>query len=97
MLFSGAEPKIRDYLCRGWELMAMCCLAFPPTQDLENWFRKYLLEHTKAEAEKEAAYARYCVKKLDLMCDIGCPSRGRVPSRHELDRIRVCPSVLEFG
>jgi hypothetical protein len=79
-----------SYLYKGWELIIMCCLAFPPTQDLESWFRAFLEERT-VQGGKETAYAVYCRKKLDLMCQVGCPSRGRIPTLHELDKIRSAP------
>lgn len=82
-----------EYLYRGWELMVVSCLTFPPTQDLEAWFRKYLEEHVRkgSDAGKEAIYARFCLKKLNLMCQKQGPSRGRVPSLREIEKIIAAP------
>ncbi|ELR12039.1 RhoGAP domain containing protein [Acanthamoeba castellanii str. Neff] len=99
------EGQIRDelfcQLCKqtcytpneGWELMVVSCLTFPPTQDLEAWFRKYLEEHVRkgSDAGKEAIYARFCLKKLNLMCQKQGPSRGRVPSLREIEKIIAAP------
>lgn len=84
-----------DILYKGWELMVICCLSFPPTQELEGWFRKYLEEHVRAaksaELSREAMYARFCLNKLDLMCQKQGPSRGHIPSVQELEKIIIAP------
>jgi len=67
--------------------MALCCVTFPPTRNFEEWLRKHLWEHTKRADAREAAFALYCVRKLDLICD--APPSLRMPSNYEIEKIRV--------
>jgi len=81
---------------KGWELMCVCTVTFPPTRDLEAWLRAYINEYTKLTTGKEHKYANYCVKKLDIICKEG--PRGRVPSTKEIKLIFEAPFACSpFG
>lgn len=67
--------------------MTFCCVTFPPTRNFEEWLRKHLWEHTKLSDSRQASYARFCVRKLDLICE--APPSARVPSYHEIEMMKV--------
>ncbi|ELR23213.1 RhoGAP domain containing protein [Acanthamoeba castellanii str. Neff] len=75
-----------EILYKGWELMTFCCVTFPPTRNFEEWLRKHLWEHTKLSDSRQASYARFCVRKLDLICE--APPSARVPSYHEIEMMK---------
>ncbi len=73
--------------------MVICCLMFPPTRNFEEWLRKFFLGHTKVADSREASYAIFCIRKLDIICS--APPSTRTPSLYEVDKIRVChPSLI---
>ena len=38
-----------EHVMRGWELMALCCISFPPTKDLENFLWSFLNEASQKD------------------------------------------------
>ena len=76
---------------KGWELMILSVVYFPPTRDLESWLFDYLEEHLKIENE-EMIYAMYCIKKLTVICKTG--PRGRTPTTREIERHIVCIFII---
>lgn len=79
------NPRVSSEI-KGWELIAFCCVCFPPSKAARVFIQKYF---TSAKEHKEAKVQRlasFCLDNLPKVCLHG--QRMQVPSKKELECIR---------
>ncbi|KAJ3151898.1 hypothetical protein HK101_001854 [Irineochytrium annulatum] len=83
---------------RGWVLLCVITIAFPPSKNFEDYMRSFTHQHFEEsttgrvlspEGEKIAMLARHCDKKLMRICKSG--PRGKTPSIQEIERAQEAP------
>ncbi|KAJ3112173.1 hypothetical protein HDU96_004874 [Phlyctochytrium bullatum] len=83
---------------RGWVLLCVITIAFPPSKNFEDYMRSFTHQHfdnspsaprLSPEGEKIAHLARHCDKKLMRICKAG--PRGKTPTLHEIERAQEAP------
>ncbi|KAJ3219354.1 hypothetical protein HDU67_001573 [Dinochytrium kinnereticum] len=83
---------------RGWVLLCVITIAFPPSKNFEDYMRSFTHQHfdtspssprLSPEGEKIALLARHCDKKLMRICKAG--PRGKTPTLHEIERAQEAP------
>jgi len=77
------NPSI-DSTYKGWDLLCLFCLYFPPSKELTEILLLYFAENMKIdEDDKIPLYAKFCLKKLPKIESEG--AKGRIPSVEELE------------
>lgn len=69
---------------RGWKLMSVIALTFPPSKNFEDYLKKFAENHFDNVDPNIQVLAKYAHKKLLAVCKKG--PRGKVPSANEIER-----------
>lgn len=77
---------------RGWELMSVLVVTFPPSKNFEQYLIKFLSDHVESQDLKIAIFAKHCFTRLQRISIKG--PRGKVPTLAEIDRARVCDIIM---
>lgn len=76
----------KDSLFRGWQLLGVVLITFPPSKNFEPYVRSFVQQKTVGEANKEGridVMARYCLKRLEMVSKKG--PRGKAPTVAEIE------------
>ncbi|KAI9092913.1 hypothetical protein DFS34DRAFT_281217 [Phlyctochytrium arcticum] len=74
---------------RGWILIAVVTIAFPPSKNFEEYLKTFVQQHQSTTTGKVSQVIRHCMKKLTRVCKTG--PRGKVPSVLEIQRAQEAP------
>jgi myosin-7 len=80
-----------DSNLKGWQLMAICCGAFPPSNDFEPYLRSYLQKH-REKPDNVGSYAEYCLRCLIKSQSLGV--RRETPTSIEVEAVRALKPVI---
>lgn len=81
---------------RGWFLIGIIAIAFPPSKNFEDYLKSFINEHINDSDEKVAQYAAYALKNIIKICKKG--PRGKTPSKQEIERAIEAPFTKQlFG
>lgn len=69
--------------------MSSLVMAFPPSKNFEAYLQSFMKGHSGSDEEKIKVFAKYCLQKLDRICQKG--PRGKVPTIEEIDRSKEAP------
>ncbi len=85
------NPK-HESMAKGWQMMCMCCGAFLPSIDFENYLLNFVLEKCNADGA-EACYSKYCLHTIEGMMS-SRTSNGIVPTLEEIQAYKERPPIL---
>merc|ERR1711871_1603927 len=78
---------------KGWQMICMCLITFPPSVDFENFLLHFVLEKFEKGRGAVQDYARYCVRSLEGILNSG-EGTGFVPSVEEIQAYKERPPIL---
>ncbi|KAJ3180906.1 hypothetical protein HDU87_001552 [Geranomyces variabilis] len=85
-----------DGIYRGWILLCVITIAFPPSKNLEDYLKSFVQEHMGKSDKKLDVVIQHCWKKLARICTTG--PRGKTPTIAEIHRAQEAPfSPSLFG
>ncbi|TPX55048.1 hypothetical protein PhCBS80983_g05628 [Powellomyces hirtus] len=76
---------------RGWILLCVITIAFPPSKNLEEYLKNFVQEHQGKSDRKLDAVINHCWKKLVRICTTG--PRGKTPTVQEIQRAQEAPFI----
>ncbi|KAF7362103.1 Rho GTPase-activating protein 39 isoform 2 [Mycena venus] len=68
---------------RGWQLLCVLLITFPPSKNFETYLRSFIQQHTTHQEGRVDVIAKYCVKRLAFIAKKG--PRGRPPTAAEIE------------
>ncbi|CAO3703396.1 unnamed protein product [Rhizopus stolonifer] len=74
---------------RGWEILCVVCVTFPPSKDLESYLFDFVQAYHLIEREELNVFSRYVTDRLARICLKG--ARGKVLSVSEIERAMEAP------
>ncbi|KAI9142002.1 hypothetical protein BKA69DRAFT_1070956 [Paraphysoderma sedebokerense] len=88
------ENPNNDSILKGWELISVIVVTFPPSKNFEDYLKDFIRSHFHADdlrTDKINVIARHCGKKLDRICKVG--PKGKTPTVPEIERAMEAPFV----
>ncbi|KAI8826685.1 Rho GTPase activation protein [Fimicolochytrium jonesii] len=79
----------QDSVYRGWILLCVITIAFPPSKNFEEYMKNFVQEHLESRVPNIDKLARHCWKKLTRICRTG--PRGKTPTVAEIQRAQEAP------
>ncbi|KAG2214123.1 hypothetical protein INT46_001857 [Mucor plumbeus] len=80
------NPK-DDSIKKGWEILCVVSVTFPPSKDLETYLHRFVQQHFYQEKNQLNILSRYVSAKLVRICSRG--ARGKVLSAAEIERAKA--------
>ncbi|KIK68921.1 hypothetical protein GYMLUDRAFT_236804 [Collybiopsis luxurians FD-317 M1] len=68
---------------KGWQLLCVLLITFPPSKDFETYLRAFILNHVSQKEGRVDIMAKYCLRRLDVISKKG--PRGKPPSISEIE------------
>lgn len=68
---------------KGWQLMCVLLITFPPSKNFENYLRGFYQLHTTRQEGRVDVIAKYCLRRLDFIARKG--PRGKPPTNSEIE------------
>ncbi|KJE91608.1 hypothetical protein CAOG_009575 [Capsaspora owczarzaki ATCC 30864] len=84
----AGNPHLESHV-NGWVLLSVMVWMFPPSRNMENYLKHFVLMHYDDSEPRVNTLARYSFKKLMRVCETG--ARARVPTLPEIERARDAP------
>eukprot|EP01129_Flabellula_baltica_P009546 TRINITY_DN3916_c0_g1_i1.p1 TRINITY_DN3916_c0_g1~~TRINITY_DN3916_c0_g1_i1.p1 ORF type:complete len:360 (-),score=68.13 TRINITY_DN3916_c0_g1_i1:269-1321(-) len=87
-----------EHTYEGWLLMKIVVNYFPPSRTLYPYVIDFISEHLLLDKELNgniADLAKYCLKMLDKISEVG--ARGRLPTYDEIEGLYNAPLISIFG
>ncbi|KAJ3038608.1 hypothetical protein HDV00_000452 [Rhizophlyctis rosea] len=78
-----------DSIFRGWLLLCVVTIAFPPSKNFEDYLKTFVQQHMGDTENQVDVLAKHCMKKLTRICKTG--PRGKTPSVSEIERAQDAP------
>ena len=78
---------------KGWQMLCMSLITFPPSVDFENFLMHFILEKFEKGRGAVADYAKYCIRSLEGILNSG-DGTGFVPSVEEIQAYKERPPIL---
>ncbi len=86
------DLRLSESTFRGWQLLCVLLVTFPPSKDFEPSLRSYLQQGTSQPESRVDVMAKYCLRRLMNISRKG--PRGKPPSLTEIETAAVsCPCV----
>ena len=77
----------RDSAFRGWQLLCVLLVTFPPSKNFEPYLHAFLSQHTGITQGRVDVLAKHCLKRLAAIAKKG--PRGKPPSLAEIETASV--------
>ncbi|KAF7315281.1 Rho GTPase-activating protein 39 isoform 2 [Mycena indigotica] len=77
-----ANPSAES-LFKGWQLLCVLLVTFPPSKNFEAYLRLFIQQHTAKSEGRVDIMAKYCLKKLAYIAKKG--PRGKPPMASEIE------------
>ncbi|KAI0331024.1 hypothetical protein GY45DRAFT_673978 [Cubamyces sp. BRFM 1775] len=68
---------------KGWQLLCVLLVTFPPSKDFETYLRSYIQQATNQHEGRIDVMAKYCLRRLAYICKKG--PRGKPPTVAEIE------------
>ncbi|KAJ3054221.1 hypothetical protein HK097_002390 [Rhizophlyctis rosea] len=78
-----------DSVFRGWLLLCVVSIAFPPSKNFEDYLKSFVQQHMNEHENQVDVLAKHCMKKLLRICKTG--PRGKTPTAQEIERAQEAP------
>ncbi|KAI8884398.1 Rho GTPase activation protein [Backusella circina FSU 941] len=82
------NPK-SDSIRKGWEIMCVISVTFPPSKDLESYLTRFVEQHHGITENQVDILSDYVSTKLVRICSRG--ARGKVLTAAEIERAKEAP------
>ena len=73
---------------RGWQLLCVLLVTFPPSKNFESYLQSFLKQRTTHTEGRVDVMAKHCLKRLCIIAKRG--PRGKPPTIAELETASVC-------
>ncbi|KAG5638803.1 hypothetical protein H0H81_010032 [Sphagnurus paluster] len=73
----------RESIFRGWQLLCVLLITFPPSKNFENYLSAFFLQHSAQREGRVDIMAKYCSRRLAYISMKG--PRGKPPSTVEIE------------
>ncbi|KAG0739665.1 hypothetical protein G6F23_008801 [Rhizopus arrhizus] len=74
---------------KGWELLCIVSVTFPPSKNLENYLTDFVEQHHDSQDHKISTMSRHVSNKLKRICKRG--AKGKVLTAAEIARAKEAP------
>lgn len=78
-----------DSIRKGWEIMCVISVTFPPSKDLETYLTRFVEQHHAITENQVDVLSDYVSTKLLRVCSRG--ARGKVLTAAEIERAKEAP------
>ena len=78
---------------KGWEILCVVCITFPPSKNLESYLYDFVKQHHSIKENQVDVYSQYVTVKLERICSRG--ARGKVLSIAEIERAMVDIMIMQ--
>ncbi|KLO06857.1 Rho GTPase activation protein [Schizopora paradoxa] len=78
-LTGNANP---ESLFRGWQLLCVLLVTFPPSKNFEHYLRSFIQQHIVQTEGRVDIMAKYCLQRLSIIARKG--PRGKPPTTGEI-------------
>ncbi|KAL1673920.1 hypothetical protein EV122DRAFT_293784 [Schizophyllum commune] len=68
---------------RGWQLICVLLITFPPSKNFESYLRSFIQQHTAKQEGRIDVMAKYCLRRLAVISKKG--PRGKAPTVTEIE------------
>jgi hypothetical protein len=68
---------------KGWQLLCVLLITFPPSKNFEAYLRSFIQQHTTQQEGRVDVMAKHCVKRLTFIAKKG--PRGKPPTSTEIE------------
>ncbi|KAJ7128940.1 hypothetical protein C8R43DRAFT_1026437 [Mycena crocata] len=72
-----------ESLFKGWQLLCVLLITFPPSKNFETYLRSFIQQHTTQQEGRVDVMAKYCLKRLNFIAKKG--PRGKPPTSAEIE------------
>ncbi|KAK7057442.1 Rho gtpase-activating protein 39 [Favolaschia claudopus] len=72
-----------ESIFRGWQLLCVLLITFPPSKNFEAYLRSFMQQHTTQQEGRVDVMAKYCLKRLTFISKKG--PRGKPPTPAEIE------------
>lgn len=72
-----------DSVFRGWQLLCVLVITFPPSKNFEDYLRSFMRERANHTEGRIDVMSKYCIGKLRVITKKG--PRGKAPSLQEIE------------
>lgn len=79
----------RSSIYKGWELLCIISVTFPPSKNLEDYLTDFVEQHFTSSDEKVCIMSRHVSNKLKRVCKRG--AKGKVLTAAEIARAKEAP------
>jgi Rho GTPase-activating protein 39 len=76
-------PAHSESVFKGWQLLCVLLITFPPSKNFEVYLRSFMREKTTQKVGRIDVMARYCIGKLSVIAKRG--PRGKPPTTQEIE------------
>ncbi len=73
----------RESVFRGWQLMCVLLITFPPSKNIETYVRSFMQQHLSKQEGRVDIMAKYCLRRLSFISRKG--PRSKPPSTAEIE------------
>lgn len=77
----------RESVFKGWQLLCVLLVTFPPSKDFETYLHSYLQQATAQHEGRVDVMAKYCLRRLAYISRKG--PRGKPPTTAEIETASV--------
>ena len=77
----------RESTFRGWQLLCVLLVTFPPSKNFEPYVRSFMQERTTQTEGRVDIMAKYCLHRLSAIAKKG--PRGKPPTVSEIENASV--------
>src|SRR6266404_1222515 len=77
----------RESIFRGWQLLCVLLVNFPPSKNFEPYLHAFLSQHKGIAQNRIDVLAKHCLKRLAAISKKG--PRGKPPSLAEIETASV--------
>lgn len=89
---------VRESVFKGWQMLCVLLVAFPPSKNFEAYLRSFMQQHTTHQEGRVDVMAKHCLRRLEIIAKKG--PRGKAPSIAEIETASVstqCTTLNEVG
>ena len=79
--------RYRESVFKGWQLLCVLLVTFPPSKDFETYLRSYLQRATMQHEGRVDVMAKYCLRRLAYISRKA--PRGKPPTPVEIETASV--------
>jgi Rho GTPase-activating protein 39 len=79
----SADYYFSEGIFRGWQLLCVLIVTFPPSKNFEDYLRSFMRERSSHTEGRIDVMSKYCLAKLRVIAKKG--PRGKAPSVQEIE------------